>query len=854
VVVEALEPSANMTEPYCFGRFTLDPAERRLCADGALVPLGPTDFCVLLALVERAGAIVTKSELVSRVWGSSAVTDNVLYFHISVLRKALGEGCIQNEQRRGYRFVAPVRRTEPLAPHPRVGPRAGNLPPLWTSNAVEGPTRLIGRSEQLRTISNLLAQGRVVTLTGPGGVGKTRLALQAASKASPQFCDGVWLVELASLKDPDLVPVSIASVLGVKIGASADPLDTLQRYLARKSLLLVLDNCEHMLSACAPIAETFLTAAPEVNILATSREALSCFGERVLEVPPLPVPPEDAMPAAAMRSMASVELFIERALQADANFHIDDQALTIAARICRRVDGLPLAIEMVASWAGPLGLEALDAKLGGSLQAWLRARSTAPARHSTLHATLEWSHGLLSAAEQTVLRRLAVFAGSFTIRATEAVAGDDAIPRECVFEHLGNLVRKSMVAVVRGSGEQHYRLLETTRAIMFEKLEASGDARATRRRHANYVLSVLETASCELETTSDAVWLERYVQLLDDLRAALDWAMAEGSDEAVELAGASWPLWRQLSLSTEGGQRLCAAATRLNPDTPPAVEARLRRGLGDMLLNTAATWAAHQELERAVMLYRALGERAHLGSALAALGYALFVLDRIADAEQTNREAISLLEPAGWFRTLATAYTIRMCVEAVHGRFAAALAAGEKSMRLSEMTGADRTALNIAANMVQVVHLESGDAKGAVSAGRSVAARLRDTRHSDLLGFVLGVLAGALTALGELDEALAAAREAAPLLRDEGRLFWLFDHLALRAALGGRTKDAALISGYADAVYEKFGQTRQPMGRHAMDRTAALLCDSLQDGEIAELRRLGAQLSEAQATTIALGT
>lgn len=849
--VEELERSVSMAAPYCFGRFTLDPAERRLYADDMPVPLGPTDFRILLALVESAGAIVSKSELASRVWGSSAVTDNVLYFHINTLRKVLGEDFIRNEHRRGYRFVAPVRRMEPRAPRAQGEPLAGNLPSLWTSNAMEGPTRLIGRSEQLRAVSDLLAQGRVVTLTGSGGVGKTRLALRAASESSPQFSDGVWLVELASLKDADLMPGAIASVLGVKIGVNATPLDTLRRFLARKSLLIVLDNCEHMLMACARTAEALLGAAPDMKILTTSREALSCCGERVLEVPPLAVPSEGVMPAAALRSTAAVELFLERVLQADANFRIDDRAVTIAARICRRVDGLPLALEMAAGWAGPLGLETLDAKLSGSLKARLRARSTVPPRHLTLHATLEWSYSLLSPQERAVLRRLGVFAASFTIEAAEAVAGHGDIPKEEIFEHVASLVHKSMLAVVPALSGQHYRMLETTRAFALEELLASGEAGVTRRRHAHHVRSVLELAGREYESTSDSAWMERYGPLLDDLRAALDWAIGEDSNEAVAMAGGSWPLWRQQSLTREGRKRLGAAADRLSPDTPPALEAQLRRGLGEMLLMTAATSAAHHELERATALYRALGERPRLGCALADLGYALFMLDRIAEAEEAIREAIGLLEPAGWLRTLATAYNAQFVIETVRGRFDEARVAQKKAEHLCEMTGADRVALIVAANFVQF-SLERGDIDGAISAGRNLTVRLRDTRHSYLLGGVLGVLTGALTMAGNLDEALRVAREATPHLRDEGMLYWLFDQLSLLAALSGRAKDAALLAGYADAVYEKLGRTREPMGRHAMERLASVLRDSLQENEIAELQHLGAQLSEDQATRIAL--
>jgi predicted ATPase/DNA-binding winged helix-turn-helix (wHTH) protein len=847
VVVAAL----NKAEPYYFDRFMLDPAGRSLCEDGVEVPLGATDFRILLTLVESAGAIVTKEQLVSRVWGPVMVTDNVLYVHISALRKALGADRIRNEQRLGYRFVSPVRRTGPRAPRPHVEPRTGNLPSLWRGNATDRPTRLIGRSEQLRIVWNRLAQSRLLTLTGPGGVGKTRLALQAADEASSDFCDGVWLVELATLNDPDLAPNAIASALNIQIGASAAPLDTLSRHLAEKSLLILLDNCEHVVAAAARTSEVLLSAAPGAKILATSREPLSCFGEQVLEIPPLDVPGECAMAPDLMRRAAAVDLFIERALEADANFQIGDEDLSTVARICRRLDGLPLAIEMAAAWAGVLGLETLDAKLDGSLNAWLRARSTAPPRHSTLRATLEWSNGLLSAAEQDVLCRLAVFAGSFTIPAAEAVADADTIPNAQVFEHVANLVRKSMIAAAPGPRGPRYRLLETTRAFALEKLAARGEAGAIRRRHARHVLRVLEQATSEWETTSDAVWLDRYGPVLDDLRAALVWAMDEDSDDAVALAGASWPLWRQLSLPSEGRQRLSAAAGRLRPGAPPALEARLRRGLGEMLLNTAAAKSAHEEIERAAFLYRSLDDAPCLGSALTALGFSLFMLDRIEEAERAIPEALSLLAPAGWLRTLAMAYSAQLCIEAVRGRFDAAFAAGRKATCLCEMAGADRTALNVAANLVQV-HLEKGEVEDAIVAGHEVVTRLRTTRHSDLLGFALGLLAAALAARGDVKKALTAAREAAPLLRDDGRLFWLFDHLGLCAALHGRARDAALIAGYAGAVHQKFKRPREPMGRNAMEHTILLLRDALPDQEIAELGRLGARLSEDQAITIAL--
>jgi predicted ATPase/DNA-binding winged helix-turn-helix (wHTH) protein len=442
-----------MTELFSFGRFTLNPDERQLHSDGVLAPVGATAVEILLALVEQAGETVSKDALISRVWGRATVGDSRLYVHIYELRKTIGDDCIVTKSGRGYRFIAPVHRGPALdRPAPPAPSRSGNLPGLETNKDVEGTSGLIGRADASRDVSQSLSDGRLVTLIGPGGVGKTSLALHVAEACAGRFDDGVWLVELAALSDPALAPGAVAAVLGLKVGQSTTPLETLARQLSRKNLLIVLDNCEHLIDAACRLAEALLRAAPRMKILATSREALACIGERIFEVPPLTLPADAMMPLAEVRETAAIRLFVDRVKSADPLFQMDDDDVSVAARICRRVDGLPLAIEMVSGWVGVLGLRALDARLDGSLKTWLRARSTAPARHSTLRATLEWSHDLLSDGERLVLRRLAVFASAFTMPFAEAVIADHELPSEQVFEHLANLIRKSMVAKACSSG------------------------------------------------------------------------------------------------------------------------------------------------------------------------------------------------------------------------------------------------------------------------------------------------------------------------------------------------------------------------------------------------------------------
>lgn len=829
------------SEPYRFGRFTLDTENRELSADGTPVPLGATDFRLLLTLIERAGSVVSKDELMSRVWGKASVGDNTLHVHITALRKALGDGFIATKQGRGYRFLEHV--SQPAPRH-----HGGNLPAYSAS----GASRLIGRDGQIRALSELLAHDALVTLVGPGGVGKTRLALEAANAAASAFKDGAWLVELASVTDGASTAGAVATVLGIKIGESAAPFETLARQLARKNLLIVLDNCEQIIASCAALCEAIARAAPNVHILATSREPLSCIGEQVFEVPPLALPGEGAPDSSAIRKVAAIELFVERAKGLNSDFKLSDDDVATVARLCRRLDGLPLAIEMVASWAGVLGLPALEAKLDDSSKAWLGARRTAPARHSTLRATLEWSHDLLSPEEQIVLRRVAVFAGPFPMPAAEAVVAAVGLAKSDVLPLIAKLISKSMIAVVPGPHENRYRLLETTRGFMLEKLGESDEFRAVRLKHAEHVLRTLRQAMFDWETMSDTVFLERYAHILDDLRSALDWSMAEERELAISLAGSSWPLWRELPVRAEGRRRLSAAVALLTSDTPRDLEAHLRRGMGQLYFNTAAVKDAQLEFECAVALFRALNDTQNLGSAIADFGYASLMLGNIQEAQASIDEALQMLERARRPRALAAAWSVKFCVEA-RLKSPTLREAGMRAVRLCEAVGADRAALVVSANLVEAI-LETGDIDGAIASGEELAARLRDTYHTDILGYVLGMVSSALTLRGDTAQALTVGQEAVPLLRDEGMLFWFFDHLALRLGLSGHIKDAAMLRGYADSLFRQFGRPREPVGQEAVARLSKLLEKSLSHDEAEQLFQIGKQLGEDRIIALALGT
>jgi predicted ATPase/DNA-binding winged helix-turn-helix (wHTH) protein len=836
---------------YGFGAFILNSDERRLYRDGLPAPLGPTAVSVLSALVQKAGTVVSKDDLISHVWGNAVVGDSRLHVHIHELRKVVGDDFIVTKPGQGYRFTAPVHRQSRL---PQLAgkddsARLAEVRPQGVQGLSLVLEHLIGRTDEVRLVSEHVHNYGLTTLTGPGGVGKTSLALHVAAVSASYFPDGVWLVELASLNESAHVAGAVATALGIKLGQSRAPLETLARQLSNKDMLLVLDNCEHVLSTAAVLCETLLAATRNLAVLATSREPLSCSGERVFKVPPLAVPDDRTASSSAIRDTPSVKLFVEGAKKADTDFQINDVSISLIAKICRHVDGLPLAIEMVSRSAGILGLDTLAAKLNGSQQTWLRARSTAPLRHSTLRSTLEWSHDLLSVHERVVFRRLGVFADTFKMEAAQAVCSDEKISGEEVFELVANLARKSLVVVIGDSQQRNYRLLETTRAFAREKLMEAEDRRYVRERHAAFIRTTLERATEEWETTADAIWLKRYSSLLGDLRDALNWAGGQTSDDTVALAGLSWPLWRELSLLVEGRSWLSAAVSQLRPDTPAVLEARLRIGLGALLNNYGSPQKAHDEFARAVDLCRMLGARQLLGLALSRQAFALLLLGRTKEAQHVVAESISILESGYHPRTLAAAYSASACVEATLHHHRKARAIGEEAAKLCQSTGALRAGFNVRSNLIES-SMQIGDLDRAISDARVLIGCLRDTFHSDVLGYAMGLLAAALTERGELDEALAVAREAVPLLRDDGPP--IFDHLALRAGLAGKAKEAARLIGYAESVHNARSRPREPIERRAATRLSKVLRAALAQKEISSLKREGAGMTEDQATALAL--
>jgi len=599
-----------------FGSFEVRPGERVLTEDGRPVPLGSRALDILVTLIERAGQVVGKDELMAQVWPSTVVEEATLRVHIAALRRHLREGragqrYIVNVAGRGYSFVAPVGAVA----------AARDATPAVAATSAPTPTvlpllagRLIGRDATVAALVDKIRLRRFVTLVGPGGVGKTVVALQAAAIVASDV-ETVVFVDLGLVQQPALVPSALASALGLP-ARQDDPTGELADHLAERRLLLVLDSCEHVVDAVARLTECIVAKAPRVHLLATSREPLRCSGEWVTRLGPLELPPADrALDAAELAGWASVQLFVERAAAALDTFSLDDANAGRVAEICRALDGMPLAIELAAARVDAFGLQGLQAMLDDRLGLLLAAgRRGAKARHQTLQATLEWSYGLLTAPEQTLLRRAGVFAGRFALPALVAVAcARDLGAAEATYM-VANLVDKSLLVVELEGDRILYRLLDTTRAYARGKLAEAEEVLECARRHAQHCLQTFQMAAREADTLSPADWLARYASWVGDVRAALDWAFATAGEErfGVELTLAAAPLWDRLMLVRENQANIERAIATPEVARDAAVDMALFAALGATV--SRANMSSPQMTSawsRALELAERTGDRAH---------------------------------------------------------------------------------------------------------------------------------------------------------------------------------------------------------------------------------------------------
>ena len=772
---------------YRFGTIEVRPAERRVLVAGAAAAVGARAFDLLVALIENRDRVMSKDELLALVWPGLVVEENNLQVQVSTLRKVMGSEAIATLPGRGYRFTLTL---DEAADHatPRPAPR---------HNLTTEVNSFVGREAEIAEVERLLGESRLVTLVGVGGTGKTRLSLRIATECLSQFDNGAWLVELAPVVDMRHVPLAVASALGC---AEAD----LTAFVAGRNVLVLLDNCEHVLQGCAEMARQLLQAGPRVRILASSREPLRVIGEATYRVPPL------------ARAQA-IQLFVERARAADPSFEPEVATSRAVMEICRRLDGLPLAIELAAARVRALPVAKIAQRLDDRFRILTGGDQTAMARQQTLRASLEWSYELLSAPERALLGRLAVFAAGCTLEAAEAVCGGgEAEMSATVLELMTGLVEKSLVVLEPAS--KRYHLLETVREYALERLEESGDARTTRDRHVQWMLAFASGARQELLGPDYAAWLHAIDLERENVLAALAWCREspERAERGMRLASTLKQYWGSRGLFALARAIILEALER----SPERSRARCRAlfDVGQMGYFLGLHREARGHLEESLSIARETGDKEATSKVLQPLGMACLGLGDSPAAEMHLGEAVERARELEDPRSVAAAINALAQFKRVQGDFAGAEPLFDHFLDLTrELQDPESVGIGLLNLAMTSVDLERGERARALLAE---AAAIAETTRSKQVGqSVLEATAG-LAALSQEWETCArlygaAEAEAARtgLRRDPADDVFLARRIeAARAAMGVDSFSRAEAGGRLLAYDEAVASARKWLG------------------------------------------
>ena len=834
---------------YRFGAFRLLPHRRRLMRGDEPVQLSPRAISILTTLVERHDRIVTKDEIFAEVWPGIFVEENNLTVHVSALRKALGPGAIVTIPGRGYRFVAEIEQAATELAEPEPEPYAAE-PAAPVTNLPQRLNAVIGRDVELAELSDRLGEHRLVTLVGPSGIGKTRLAIELGWRLADSYADGVWLVDLAPLTDPAVVSSATATALGVALRGAEAPVETIATALAKQRRLLIFDNCEHLIDAAAGLIETLLARVPDLTVLATSQETLRVTAEQVYRLNPLALPPRSAT---AIEGFGAVGLFVERARAADRRFGLDEDNADAVVEICRRLDGIPLALEMAAARLPLLGIEGLRSRLDERLHMLSTGPRTAEWRHRTLRDTVAWSYGLLDPADQKLFRRLAGFAGSFTLDAALAVAGEPGADHWETVDALGRLVDKSLVTV-EGDEQPRYRLLETLRLYAAEKLAAAAETGAIAERHAQYYTDLFDRAYEAWETTPDAAWLAVYRPEIDNVRAALDWAFRDKAraEIAISLAGAVGLLWDKLALMAEGRKHVDRATELISDATPTDIAARLLRQTGG-LWHSSDRPRALASMQRAANLYRGSDNLEELGSVLVGIGSTHAFFGRHDEAKETLLEAEAILSKTKRQKSLFNVMNNLGFLALFMDRGTDARRYFAHALALAKAQADNVRETQILVNLAEV-EFGLGAVEQAIETGRNAVGNLRLANRRSHLGWALVNLASYLIVADQHPEARLAAAEALALVREESGFIVrvCLQQWALLGVSDWGFEDSARLLGHVDLGFSAAGEVRQPTEQQIYSRLFELLRSRLSEARIVELGKAGACWREQEAVAFVL--
>ncbi len=731
---------------YAFGNHVVHHQARQVLVSGSPARLSARAYDVLVALIERRDRVVTKSELLAIVWPGLVVEENNLQVHIWALRKLLGPLTISTIPGRGYRFTASLT-SDAEADEETFG--ATLAIPVRADDAVDLTSALFGREKDLIDLPQWLTSHRLVTMIGSSGIGKTTLAKAVAATTKTAFNDSVWLVDLAALSDGEQLAPAIARALNLtlSIGPAAD---ALAKALADRHLLIVLDNCEHLLLPIAALVRDLMNAAPRLHLLATSQEPLKLHGEQLYRLGPLALP-EQITVASAQRTGA-VRLFVERARQADLRFELSKENVAVVVDICAQLDGVALAIELAAARIALLGVHGVRDRLGQrlSLLGSTRIRPGLAARHQTLRAALQWSHGLLSVDQQIVFRRLGVMSGRFSLEAAQWVANDATIDEWAVLDHLGALVEKSLVSAEPDTrGEMTYRLLETMRHFALELIADAGEELAIRERHLAFCLDLAERAAGPLEGPQQGAWLARIDIDRDNLLAAHAWCdrAENGTERGLRLVTSLRRFWLSRGMMVQGQQATLAALTRPGAENFQLLFCDALLETGHLCSYRGLDGESVGYYERSIAVARREGFSGQLALALSRLGFAQLSLGELVLARRNLEESVAISRAMRELSSVVYITTNLLAeLERTEGNIAAAKMLYEEGLRRDRAQG-DRLSTMIALNnlsMCAVVMNEPARARDMLLESLAISDELGSRRGRLVVMEVCAGLAAAL--------------------------------------------------------------------------------------------------------------
>ncbi|HEY0430098.1 MAG TPA: tetratricopeptide repeat protein [Pyrinomonadaceae bacterium] len=829
------EAGGKHTAIYRFGRFEINAREQILRSEGEIVALTPKVFETLLLLVENNGQIVSKDEIMQTVWADSFVEETNLTSNISRLRKFFqeesGEKFIETFPKRGYRFSADVKEiadnaeiklTRRVKMHLRqivedadeverdefalfLTSVPNNLPPPRA--------RLVGREKEIEEVLNLLQKNRFVTLTGVGGTGKTRLALEIARRALPDFADGVFFAELADIRQTELVISTIAQTLGLKESGGKSLLETILDFLSEKQLLLVVDNFEQVLKA-APVLAELASNAAHLRILATSRALLRIDREKEFIVPPLGLPDLNNNAESLLHS-ESVNLFVERAQAIKPSLGLAVENVRIIAEICHRLEGLPLAIELAAVRIKILSLQAIQARLENRLKLLTGGMKNSPTRQQTMRGAITWSFDLLEAEEQVLFRRLAVFAGGFTVEAAEAIC-EMPEPKTLsidVLNGITSLVENSLLnQIEQPNGEFRFRLLEVVREYSLEQLEACGEAETMRENHAAFFLALAEEEADRKFSGADAaLWLNQFDEEHENLRTALQWSIEKKPETALRLVGAAHMFWNIRGYLTEGRGWL-EAALKKGDHVEAAIRWKALLAIAQTARYQGDNESARKFFEQSLAAAEKSGDKQKAAKSIRGLGQVARLEGNLAEARKFLKKSLALGREFGDESIIAFSLSTLGEVARTENEFAEAKSFYEGALQLC----------------LQMNHKEG--------AGATLCN----------LGAVEFCIGNSAAALAHYQKALTIALE----LGHKVSIAIALDGFAALAVRSRQPEKAAYLSGASENLFEQIGYKLENTDRSFRDAYLAELRTSLDQEILQKNYRQGYEIKIAEVITI----